>query len=126
MEMLEYDIAGLKTRKGIQEGSQISGTGPLCLGPDPAVGSDHGNSVFQGHQERQHGRDPGLRERDGQPEKGAAPQIEGQTAAHAAAQVNIAVPEKAPFPHGPVGHDIERDLLDIIVSIVKEDALMAH
>ena len=62
-----------------------------------------------------------LREGNGKPEEGTAPQIKGQTSAHIAAQINIWIPEKAAASNGPMGQYIEGHLLYVVISVIKED-----
>ena len=126
MKVLKDDIAGLKAREGIQETADQRPCPVLDLSADPRVRSDHSSAVTKGHDHRKDIGHTFFRERDRQPEKGASPQIKGQTPAHAASKIYIRIPEKAAASHGSVCQYIERDLLDIIVTVIKEDSSVIY
>ena len=91
---------------------------------DPRIRCYHCGTVTQGHDKREDVRHGLLLKGDREPEKRTAPQIEGKTSAHAAPQVDIGIPEELPVPDSPVGKDIERHLLDVIVAVIEKDPAM--
>ena len=126
MKVLKDDIAGLKAREGIQETADQRPCPVLDLSADPRVRSDHSSAVTKGHDHRKDIGHTFFRERDRQPEKGASPQIKGQTPAHAASEVNIRIPEESSASDRPMSQDIERHLLNIVVAIVEKDSSVIH
>ena len=121
VKVLEYDVAGLKTGKRIEEASDEGPGAVPDLPADPRIGSDHGSAVPQGHDKGQDIRHGLLFKGDGQPEERAAPQVKGKASAHTAPQVYIRIPEELSVPDGSVGKDIEGDLLHVIVAVIEKD-----
>ena len=89
-------------------------------------GSYHRGSVAKGHDKRKHVRDHLLAERDRQPEKGTAPQIERHTPAHTASEVDVRIPEKAAAADCSVRQYIKRDLLDVVVPVIEKDSAVIY
>ena len=121
MKVLEHDVARLKTGKSVESAADH---GPEVI-PDlplyPCIGSHHGGPVAKGHDKRKQVGNHLLRERNGQPEEGTAPQIKRKASAHAAAQVDIGIPEKAAASDRSVGQNIKRHLLHIVIPVIEED-----
>ena len=126
MKVLKNNIAGLKTRKGIEKSPQNSRFVRAGLGADPHAGSSGSRAEFQCHQPGGHIGEPALRKRNRQPEKGASPEIKGKGACHIAAQVNQRIPQDPSAAHSAVGKNKKGYLLDIVIPVIKKQALSVN
>ena len=124
--MLEDNITGLKTGKGIEISPQSCCPVSPCLCPDPGIGSDRGRPAFESHQKGHHIGKPCLGKGNRQPEEGTPPEIKGKGSSHIAAKVHQRIPEQTPLADRAMGEDQERNLLDIIISVIKEQAVVSN
>ena len=118
--MIEDDVTGIKARKRIEispkHGIDILVDIPSHIEKRAACS----HCVLDSHKKRHQIGNCLLREGNRYPEERTSPEVKRKCAGHGAAQIHVPVPEKLSIPHSPVSQNIERDLLNIVVSVIKE------
>ncbi len=124
VKMVEKDVVNRKAGERVQQRADDRIVRVPHVPPQPDVGGQRGAAEFQNQQRAHQVRHHPARERDGQPEKRAAQQVERVRADKIRAEVGRGAPAPVAAAHGVVAHLVEGDLLHVEVPVKQKIAVV--